>query len=146
MRHQPPFRIGEDVEQVPMLRVPVRRPRAGQTAEEARRQSALHSMPLVPRHSVGAADFGESAGGAGVPRTLHRPTHTAPFADRCRVGAADSDVAVDGMGSSAHLSQSTHAMPTVTRHDAGATDFSVRLPVCVKSRKPEYGTPGYGSA
>lgn len=55
----------------------------------------------------------ESADGAGVPRTLHRPTHTAPFADRYGVGAADS---------------------------------SVTVPSFTESRKPEYGTAGYGFA
>lgn len=55
----------------------------------------------------------ESAGGAGVPRTLHRPTHTAPFADRCCVGATDS---------------------------------STTVPAFAESRKPEYGTAGYGFA
>lgn len=93
-----------------------------------------------------AGQSGESAGGAGVPRTLHRPTHTAPFADRCCVGATDFGEAVDGMGSSAHLSHPTHAMPTVTRHDVGATDSSATVPAFAESRKPEYGTAGYGFA
>lgn len=119
---------------------------AGETGGGSLPACPMHSMPLVPRHSVGAADSWESAGGAGVPRTLHRPTHTAPFADRYGVGAADSGEAVDGMGSSAHLSHPTHAMPTVTRHDVGATDSSATVPAFAESRKPEYGTAGYGFA
>lgn len=86
---------------------------AGETGGGSLPACPMHSMPLVPRHSVGAADSLESAGGAGVPRTLHRPTHTAPFADRCCVGATDS---------------------------------SATVPAFAESRKPEYGTAGYGFA